>query len=92
MHEKYLAGLGGGLIIISFGIIFSSVLFEGIDKEMTVQNETLGFAQLQEIGDIIKEKLVDSAAVDEFRELLGNLIDQMKEKITIDIHKTFSNV
>jgi len=81
MHEKYLAGLGVCLTLILLGIIVSFGIFEGIDKEMAVQNETLGFAQVQEISDITKEKLADNAAVDEFRELLGNLIDQMKEKM-----------
>lgn len=92
MYEKYLAGLGGGLILIFSGIIVYFALFEGTYEEMAVQNKTLGFTQLQEIGDITKEKLADNTVVNEFRELSGNLFDQMKEKITIDIKKTFSEI
>jgi len=92
MNEKYLAGMGGCLILILFGIIVTSVLFEGIDVDMALQNKTLGLAQLHEIRDVTKEKLENNTGVDDFQELLGNLIDQMKEKITIVNKKTFSDV
>ncbi len=92
MNEKYLAGMGGCLILILFGIIVTSVLFEGIDEDMALQNKTPGLAQLHEIRDVTKEKLENNTGVDDFQELVGNLIDQMKEKITIVIKKTFSDV
>ncbi len=89
---RYLAVLGGVFLMLSFGIVFFSIFYEDIDKEIAVQNKTLGFAQVQETRDFTLEKLADNTALNEFGELLGTHIDQMKEKITTFIHKTFSNV
>ncbi len=89
---RYLGVLGGVLLIMSFGIIFYSVFFIGIDIEIATQNKTLSYAQVQETRDFTIEKLADNTALNEFGELLETHIEQMKEKITTYIHKTFSDV
>ena len=87
---RYLAVLGGVFLMLSFGIVFFSIFYVDIDKEITVQNKTLGYTQVQETRDFTIKKLKDNAAVNEFGELLGTHTNQIKEKITTYIHETFS--
>ncbi len=89
---KYLAVLGGVFLMLSFGIVFFSIFYVDIDKEITVQNKTLGYTQVQETRDFAIKKLAENTALNEFGELLGTHIDQMKEKITTFVHATFSDV
>ncbi len=95
MEDKYLAGVGGGLILISFGIIISLVAFEDIEVGDAVKNEPLGFQQLGELKDATKEtriRIANNTAVEEFGELVGNLTDEIKDKLTIEIKKRFSDI
>ena len=88
MNEKILAGIGGGLILTSFLIIVLFFVAEGVDEKYIVQNGTPGFSQLQTIRDDAKESIKNSTIVENFRQLLGNVTYEMKDKISIGINAT----
>jgi len=90
MNEKILAGIGGGLILTSFIIIVLFFVAEGVDEKYIVQNGTPGFSQLQTIRDEAKVSLQNNTVLEEFRELVGNVTNEMKNKITVGINQTFS--
>ena len=46
MNEKYISGVGAGLILISFGIIVSFFVASGVENEATENNQTISFEQL----------------------------------------------
>ncbi len=87
MNEKILAGIGGGLIFTSFLIIVLFFVAEGVDEKY-IQNGTPGFSQLQTIRDDAKESIQNSTIVENFRQLLGNVTYEMKDKISIGINET----
>jgi len=89
MNEKILAGIGGGLILTSFIIIVLFFVAEGVDEKYIVQNGTPGFSQLQTIRDEAKVSLQNNTVFEEFRELVGNVTNEMKNKITVGINQTF---
>jgi len=89
MNEKILAGIGGGLILTSFIIIVLFFVAEGVDEKYMVQNGTPGFSQLQTIRDEAKVSLQNNTVFEEFRELVGNVTNEMKNKITVGINQTF---
>ncbi len=88
MNEKILAGIGGGLILTSFLIIVLFFVAEGVDEKYIVQNGTPGFSQLQTIRDDAKETIQNSSIIENFKQIVGNVTYEMKEKITIVINKT----
>ncbi len=88
MNDKVLAGIGGGLIFTSFLIIVLFFVAEGVDEKYIVQNGTPGFSQLQTIRDDAKESIQNSTIVENFRQLLGNVTYEMKDKISIGINET----
>jgi len=88
MNEKILACIGGGLILTSFLIIVLFFVAEGVDEKYIVQNGTPGFSQLQTIRDDAKESLKNSTIVENFRQLLGNVTYEMKDKISKGINAT----
>ncbi len=88
MNDKVLAGIGGGLIFTSFLIIVLFFVVEGVDEKYIVQNGTPGFSQLQTIRDDAKESIQNSTIVENFRQLLGNVTYEMKDKISIGINET----
>ena len=88
MNEKILAGIGGG-ILTSFLIIVLFFVAEGVDEKYMVQNGTPGFSQLQTIRDEAKVSLQNNTVFEEFRELVGNVTNEMKNKITVGINQTF---
>ena len=89
MNEKILAGIGGGLILTSFIIIVLFFVAEGVDEKYIVQNGTPGFSQLQTIRDEAKVSLQNNTVLEEFRELVGNVTNEMKTKITVGVNQTF---
>ncbi len=89
MNEKILAGIGGGLILTSFIIIVLFFVAEGVDEKYIVQNGTPGFSQLQTIRDEAKVSLQNNTVLEEFRELVGNVTNEMKNKITVGVNQTF---
>jgi len=88
MNEKYLAGIGGGLILTSFLIIVLFFVAEGVDEKYIVQNGTPGFSQLQTIRDDAKETIRNSTIIENFKQVVGNITYEMKDKITIAINET----
>ena len=63
MNEKYLAGLGAGLIILSFGIILLYPVFLEVKDTVEVENGAPGFAQLRAIKDEAKEKITNNTVL-----------------------------
>ena len=92
MNEKYLAGIGGGLILASFVIIVSFFVFQGVEEQVIVENGVPGFSQLAAIRDGAKNTLENQSVVEEFKELLGNVTDQVKEKTSRAIKQTMSEI
>ena len=88
MNDKILAGIGGGLILTSFLIIVLFFVVEGVDEKYIVQNGTPGFSQLQTIRDDAKETIRNSTIIENFKQLLGNVTYEMKDKITMGINAT----
>ena len=88
MNEKYLAGLGGGLILISFGIIVSFFVFQGVEEKVVIHDGTPGFAQLNAIKDEAKNQLENNTVIEEFKKIVGNVTDKMEESIREGINQT----
>jgi len=89
MNEKHLAGLGAGLILLSFAIILLYPVFLEVRDTVEVENGAPGFAQLRAIKDEAKESITNNTVVEEFRELVGNVSEGIQEKITVGIKETF---
>jgi len=88
MNEKILAGIGGGLILTSFLIIVLFFVAEGVDEKYIEPNGTPGFSQLQTIRDDAKETIRNSTIIENFKQVVGNVTYEMKDKITIAINET----
>ncbi len=92
MKEKYLAGIGGGLILASFAIIVSFFVFQEFDERIVVKNGPPGFSQLAAIRDEAKNTLKNNTVVEEFKELVGNVTDEVKGKFSPVVNQTISGV
>ncbi len=90
MREIHLAGIGGGLILASFAIIVSFFVFQGVEEQVIVENGAPGFSQLAAIRDGAKNSLQNNSVVEEFKELVGNVSDQVIEKISPVVNQTMS--
>ena len=90
MNEKYIAGVGGGLILASFAIIVSFFVFQGVEEQVVIENGAPGFSQLAAIRDGAKNSLQNNSVVEEFKELVGNVSDQVIEKISPVVNQTMS--
>ncbi len=90
MNDKYLAGVGGGLILASFAIIISFFVFQGVEEQVVIQNGAPGFSQLAAIRDQGKNTIDNNTVVEEFKELVGNLSNQVIEKISPVINQAKS--
>jgi len=90
MNEKYLTGIGGGIILASFAIIVSFFVFQGVEEQVVVENGAPGFSQLAAIRDVAKNSLQNNSVVEEFKELVGNVSEQVKEKISTAVNQTSS--
>jgi len=82
MNDKYLAGVGGILILTSFAIIVSFFVFQGVEEQVVIQNGAPGFSQLAAIRDEGKNTIDNNTVVEEFKKLMGNLSNQVIEKIS----------
>ncbi len=82
MNDKYLAGVGGVLILASFAIIVSFFVFQGVEEQVVIQNGAPGFSQLAAIRDEGKDTIDNNTVVEEFKKLMGNLNNQVIEKIS----------
>ncbi len=92
MREIHLAGIGGGLILASFAIILSFFVFQGVEEQVVVENGAPGFSQLAAIKDGAKNTLQNNSVVEEFKELVGNVSEQIKEKISPAVNQTMSEI
>jgi len=92
MKEIHLAGIGGGLILASFAIIVSFFVFQGVEEQVVVENGAPVFSQLAAIRDGAKNTLQNNSVVEEFKELVGNVTDQVKEKISPVVNQTKSEI
>jgi len=92
MKEKYIAGIGGSLILASFAIILTFFVFQGVEEQVVIENGAPGFSQLGAIRDGGKNTLENNTMVEEFKELVGNLGNQVKEKITPVINETMTDI
>ena len=92
MNEKYIAGVGGGLILASFAIIVSFFVFQGVEEQVVIENGAPGFSQLAAIRDGAKNSLQNNTVIEEFKELVGNVSKQLKEKITPVVNQTMSEI
>ena len=90
MREIHLAGIGGGLILASFAIIVSFFVFQGVEEQVVVENGAPGFSQLAAIRDGAKNSLQNNSVVEEFKELVGNVSDQVIEKVSPVVNQTMS--
>jgi len=91
MRDKHIAGLGGGLILMSLMIIILSPFYDDIQDEVFVEGKTPGFTQLAEIKDEAKGQLHNNTALDEFQEMVGSVTGEMRENISTGIRNTFSD-
>jgi len=92
MREIHLAGIGGGLILASFAIIVSFFIFQGVEEQVVVENGAPGFSQLAAIRDGAKNTIKNNTVVEEFKELVGNVSEQVKEKIFPIVNETMSEI
>ena len=90
MKEIHLAGIGGGLILASFAIIVSFFVFQGVEEQVVIENGAPGFSQLAAIRDGAKNSLQNNSVVEEFKELVGNVSDQVIEKVSPVVNQTMS--
>ena len=92
MNEKHIAGIGGGLILASFAIIVTFFVFQGVEEQVVVENGAPGFSQLAAIRDGAKNSLQNNSVVEEFKELVGNVSEQVKEKISPVVNQTMPEI
>ncbi len=92
MKEKYIAGIGGSLILASFAIIISFFVFQGVEEQVVIENGAPGFSQLSAIRDGGKNTLENNSLVEEFKELVSSLSNEVKEKISPVINETMSDI
>jgi len=92
MKEKHLAGVGGGLILASFAIIVSFFVFQGVEEQVIIENGAPGFSQLAAIRDEGRDTIDNNTVVEEFKELVGSLSNQVREKLSPIINETMSDI
>ncbi len=90
MNDKYLAGVGGVLILTSFAIIVSFFVFQGVEEQVIIENGAPGFSQLAAIRDEGRDTIDNNTVVEEFKELVGSLSNQVVEKISPVINQAKS--
>ena len=83
MDEKYLAGFGAGLILISFGVIISYLVVTGVENKAMEENQTISFEQLTDL-DSTHGKLKNIPATQEFRKFVDETVDEIKDKVILD--------
>ena len=84
MNEKYLSGIGAGLILVSFGVIVSFFVATGIETKSAEENQTISFEQLGELPQYTHETLKNNPTTQEFRKFVGNIVDELKNKVILE--------
>jgi len=84
MNEKYLSGIGAGLILISFGIIVSFFVATGVETKAAEENQTISFEQLGELVQNPHKTLKKNPTTQEFRKFVGDTVDELKTTIVLE--------
>ena len=84
MNEKYLSGIGAGLILISFGVIVSFFVATGVETKAAEENQTINFEQLGEIVQNPHQILKNNPTTQEFRKFVGDTIDELKNTVVLE--------
>ena len=92
MNEKYLSGIGAGLILASFGVILSFFVITGVETKAAEENQTINFQQLSELNVNTPEKLKNITVVQEFRKFVGNTIEDLKNKVILENTTLYSEL
>jgi len=95
MNDKYLSSIGAGLILVSFGVIVSFFVFTGVETKAAEENQTITFQQLNELIDITPSKLQNNTMVQNFRNFVGETVEDLKNKVILEnttLHSELKNV
>ena len=84
MNEKYLSGIGAGLILISFGVIVSFFVATGVESKAAEENQTISFEQLGEIIQSPHKILKNNPTTQEFRKFVGDTVDELKDTVILE--------
>jgi type III secretory pathway component EscR len=94
MDEKYLSGIGAGLILASFAIIVSFFIVTGVETKAAEENQTITFQQLSELKDNTPSKLKNNTVVQEFRNFVGETVEELKDRVILEnttLHSKLKN-
>lgn len=92
MNEKYLSGVGAGLILISFGIIVSYLVASGVESKAMEENQTISFEQLSDFPQDTHGKLKNNPATQEFRKFVGDTVEELKGKVILENSSLHSEI
>ncbi len=84
MNDKYLSGIGAGLLLVSFGVIVSFFVATGVESKAAEENQTISFEQLGEIVRSPHEALKNNPTTQEFRKFVGDTVDELKDTVIIE--------
>jgi len=84
MNERYLSGIGAGLILVSFGVIVSFFVATGVETKAAEENQTISFEQLGEIVRSPHETLKNNPTKQEFRKFVGDTVDELKYTVVLE--------
>ena len=91
MDEKYLAGFGAGLLLISFGVIVSFLVAAGVESKAMEENQTISFEQLTDLENT-HGKLKNNPTTQEFRKFVGDTVDELKDKVILENSTLYFNL
>lgn len=92
MDEKYISGVGAGLILISFGIIVSFFVASGVENKAAEENQTISFEQLEDLHLSSHDRLKNNPTTQEFRKFVGDTVDELKGKVVLDNSTLYSEI
>jgi len=92
MNEKYLSGIGAGLILVSFGVIVSFFVFTGVETKAAEENQTISFEQLGDLAQNPHETLKNNPTSQEFRKFVGDTIEELKNKVILNNSTLYSEI
>ena len=84
MNEKYLSGIGAGLILVSFGVIVSFFVFTGVETRAAEENRTISFEQLGDLAQNPHKTLKNNPSTQEFRKFVGDTVDELKDTVILE--------
>jgi len=94
MNEKYLSGIGAGLILVSFGVILSFFIVTGVETKAAEENQTINFEQFSELNVNTPAKLKNITIVQEFRKFIGETVEDLKDRVVLEnttLHSELKN-